>query len=274
MSTASMRWSEGRVQTWRRPEDGGFDAARYGVAEIAEMDAKAYVLARHYSGSYPAASQRYGLFDLADQRLAGVAVLSIPAQAKVLTGVFPDLEPYAESLELGRFVLDDEVAANGESWFLGQVGHAAAERGTRGLVSFSDPLPRSGADGRTFMPGHVGTIYQASNATYTGRGTPRTLTVLRDGTVFSDRAAQKVRSQTRGHEYAEAILVGHGARVMRAGESPAAWLAQALADAGARLVRHHGNHRYAFRLGTTKRQRQAVVIALPSRSYPKLADAA
>jgi hypothetical protein len=199
------------------------------VTEISEPAAKAYVLGHHYSGSYPAASQRYGLVELAAGRLAGVAVLSVPAQARVLTGVFADLEPYVQSLELGRFVLDDEVAANGESWFLGQVCRMAAERGTRGLVSFSDPLPRQLSDGTVIMPGHVGTIYQATNATYTGRGTARTLTVLRDATVFSDRAAQKVRAQVKGHEYAEQLWVAHGARVRRAGESPAGWLAQAAA---------------------------------------------
>ena len=39
-------------------------------------------------------------------------------QRRVLTAVFPDLEPYAESLELIRFVLAESVPANGESWFL------------------------------------------------------------------------------------------------------------------------------------------------------------
>jgi hypothetical protein len=73
--------------------------------------------ARHYSGTYPAAAQRYGLLDVAgkESRLVGVAVLSVPLQARVLTQVFPSLQPYAESLELGRLVLDDEVPANGES---------------------------------------------------------------------------------------------------------------------------------------------------------------
>src|SRR5207245_3103999 len=98
------------------------------------------------------------------------------------------------------------------------------------------------------MPGHVGIIYQAANAAYTGRGTARTLTVLPDGTVFSERAAQKIRDQERGHEYAERLLTGHGAPPMRAGQQPKAWLAGALADAGARKFRHPGNHRSAFRL--------------------------
>ena len=58
---------------------------------------------------------------------------------------------------------------------------------------FSDPLPRTRADGTVVMPGHLGTIYQAANAVYTGRGTPRTLTLLPDGTVFSDGAGSPTR---------------------------------------------------------------------------------
>ena len=274
--TACQRWNR-RQHSWRRPEDGGFDPARYGVAVIpGDSTAKAFVLEHHYSGSYPAAAHRYGLYDLAGgaPELAGVAVLSVPASRQVLTGVFPGLEPYTESLELGRFVLTDHVAANGESWFLGHVLRLAAAEGVRGVVSFSDPVPRYDEDGRVTMPGHLGVIYQASNATYTGRGTPRTLTLLRDGTVFSDRAKQKIRAQDRGHEYAEAVLIAHGAQPMRAGEDPAAWLAQALADAGARKQRHPGNYRYAFRAGVTRAQRAGVAIALAAQPYPKAWDLA
>jgi hypothetical protein len=273
--TAGQRWNE-RVHSWKRPEDGGFDPARYGVAAIADdTTAKDFVQRHHYSGSYPAAKHRYGLYDLAGEEpeLAGVAVLSVPASRKVLTNVFPGLEAYDESLELGRFVLLDPVPANGESWFLGQAFRLAADAGVRGVVSFSDPVPRwaDAPDGtrRRVMPGHVGTIYQATNAAYTGRGTRRTLTLLRDGTVFSERAAQKVRDQGKGHEYAELILIEHGATPMRAGEDPKAWLARALEEVGARKFRHPGNHRYAFRVGATRTQRNGVRIALPAEDYPK-----
>ena len=267
---ACQRWRDHR-HSWRRPEDGGFDPARYGVAEISDdSTAKGFVLDHHYSGTYPAAAHRYGLYDLTgtSPELTGVAVLSVPPSRGVLTGVFPGLEPYAESLELGRFVLTDDVPANGESWFLGQVLRMAAQDGVRGVVSFSDPVPRYDEAGLMTMPGHLGIIYQASNATYTGRGTPRTLTLLRDGTVFSDRAQQKIRSQDKGHEYAEQLLITRGARPMQAGEQPSAWLAQALSDAGTRKQRHPGNHRYAFRAGT-RPQRAAVAIALPGQPYPK-----
>jgi hypothetical protein len=267
---ACQRWNPGGVPSWRRPCDGGFDASRYGIAPVSEQQARQFVLTLHYSGSYPAAVHRYGMFDVTGPApvLAGVAVLSVPASSAVLTGVFPRLEPYHESLELGRFVLRDEVAANGESWFLGQCARLAATAGLRGLVMFSDPVPRRRADGTLVMPGHVGVIYQASNAVYTGLGTARTLTVLPDGTVFSDRSAQKIRRQERGHEGAERRLIAFGARPPRAGQNPASWLAGALADVHARKIRHPGCHRYAFPLGT-RRQRATATIAPRPAAYPK-----
>jgi hypothetical protein len=122
------------------------------------------------------------------------------------------------------------------------------------------------------MPGHVGTIYQATNATYTGRATPRTLALLPDGTVLNDRARQKIRKQEPGHEYAEARLIAFGARPLAAGQNPAAWLAEALNAAGARKVRHPGNHRYLFLVGETRRDRSPAPVTLPSRPYPKTVD--
>ena len=269
--TACMRWQPGRVQSWRRPSDGGFNPAAYGVAPITDPDAKAFVCGLHYSGTYPAVRQRYGLFDITGPApvLAGVAVLSVPAGGEpVLTSVFPALAPLTESLELGRFVLVDEVPANGESWFLAEVRRLAAARGIRGIVSFSDPVRRTTTDGQVVMPGHVGVIYQASNMRYTGRSTPRTDWLLPDGTVFSPRAMQKIRKQERGHEYAERQLIAAGARAPRAGERPADWMASALADVG-RRVRHPGKHRYACALGSTRRDRQAVTIDPRPRPYPK-----
>jgi hypothetical protein len=133
---------------------------------------------------------------------------------------------------------------------------------------FSDPMPRTRADGVIIMPGHIGTIYQAANAIYTGRATSRTLALLPDGTVFSARSAQKIRRQECGHEYAERTLISWGARPPRAGEKPAAWLAAALDDVHARKLRHPGNHRYLFRLGT-RTQRTRTVITLRPLPYPK-----
>lgn len=267
--TACQRWNPGRVQSWRRPGDGGFSPDRYGVAAITDAEAKAFVTGLHYSGTYPAACHRYGMYLLGQAPdLVGVAVLSVPASERVLTAVFPRLAAYRESVELGRFVLADQVPANGESWFAAEVRRLAAVAGVRGIVAFSDPVPRTTAAGQLVKPGHVGVIYQASNAFYCGRSTARTLTLLPDGTVFSDRAAQKIRQQERGHAYAEAQLIALGAIPRRAGQAPAGWLAGALGEVKARRIRHPGNHRYAWATGTRQQRRAVRIDPLPG-PYPK-----
>jgi hypothetical protein len=258
---------------WRRPGDGrfGFDKTRYGVQEIDEAPAKDFVTTLHYSGSFPAARYSHGMFDLAGDtsRLVGVAVLSVPVNKKVLTCVFPALVPFEESLELGRLVLLDEVPHDAETWFGGEIRRLAAKAGLRGLVMFSDPIRRTRVDGTVVLPGHVGTIYQAGGARYAGRATRRTLKLLPDGTVFSDRAAQKIRRQEQGHRYAEERLIAWGARPPRAGERPPVWLARALDDAGVRRLPHPGNHRYAWPLGRTRRERALVLIKPQPQPYPK-----
>ncbi len=261
-----QRWTGG-AHSWRHRSDGGFDAERYSVALLDESAAKRFVTANHYSGTYPAALARWGLWETGHV-LVGVAVLAVPVSTTVLTNVFPGLEPITEAAELARFVLIDAVPAIGESWFLAQVFTQAARAGWRGVVSFSDPVPRHVA-GRLVFPGHIGTIYQAANAVYTGRSTPRTLTVLPDGKVLTARSAQKVRAGERGHDHIEARLIALGARPRRGRTPGTVWLNEALDEIGATRLRHSGNHRYAFPIGTTRRARAAVQIAGPTSPYPK-----
>lgn len=262
-----QRWTGG-THSWRHTSGGGFDPSRYDVEPMGgDAEAKRYVLAHHYSGTFPSALLRFGLYERGE--LLGVLVLSAPTQGKVLTNVFPDLEPYEESMELGRLVLADAVPANAESWFIARCFDLAGSAGVRGVVSFADPVPRR-INGRLIFPGHVGTTYKASNALYCGRGTARTLRVLPNGSVINARAMQKIRAQERGHEYAERQLIDLGARVLRAGENPATWLNEQL-RAITSPVRHAGNHRYVFTLGT-RSDRRRVRIAVPSETYPKTRD--
>ncbi|MDA8287225.1 MAG: hypothetical protein M0014_02035 [Actinomycetota bacterium] len=279
----SQRW-RARQASWVRPEDGGFDARRYWIEPIDEQTAKAYVQTNHYSASYPAASRRFGLFidDASSDPLVGVAVFGIPPHRRVLEGVFPLLEPYSESLELSRFVLEGEVGgaagsrapANAESWFLARCFSELAATGLRGVVAFSDPVPRRGPNG-IVLPGHTGAIYQAmGGAIYTGRGRSGVLTLLPDGTVLNQRSLQKIRGQERGHEGVERRLCALGARPRRAGETPRAWLSTALEDLRIIRLRHPGCHRYAFALGMTRRERRQVLCAMPGLSFPKRPDRA
>jgi hypothetical protein len=80
----------------------------------------------YLTGNWPAAKLRYGLVDrwpvdehtgsgtlwLPWGQLVGTPVLGVPMQRKVLTGPFPTLEPYHESLDLSRVVILDAVPAN------------------------------------------------------------------------------------------------------------------------------------------------------------------
>jgi hypothetical protein len=260
-----QRWGA-REHSWRHRSEGGFNPGDYSVAPLADTLAKAYVTSNHYSQSYPAAKFRYGIFNGVGE-LTGVAVFGVPMRAAVLTNTFPDLEPMVESIELSRLVLADEVPANAESWFLARCFESLTALGVRGVIAFADPVPRE-VGGALLFPGHVGIIYQASNSVYCGRATARTLTILPNGRVLSDRSAQKIRAQEQGHEHVERLLVAMGATAPRAGAGGAEWLATALADVGTVRLRHRGNHRYAFALGNPAARRQVRILGGPG-AYPK-----
>lgn len=264
-----QRWTNGR-HAWRHVADGGFEPRRYDVAPIDELTAKRYVQAHHYSHSYPAARLRWGLWE--GQALVGVAVLSVPARAAVLTNVFPDPVPFYETLELGRFVLADRVPGNGESWFLARVFREALREGVRGVVSFADPVARRDAAGTIYFPGHVGWCYQGSNALFLGRTEPRVLHLLPDGTLFNRRALAKLRNGERGEAYVARLLRTYGAPAREPGEPVETWLARALPAIGVRRLAHRGCYRYAFPLGATARKRALLRIALPRAPYPKRVD--
>jgi hypothetical protein len=85
---------------------------------------------------------------------------------------------------------------------------------------------------------------------------------------------QKVRRQEQGHEYVERRLIALGARARCVGENPAAWLGQTLHDLRAQRFRHRGPHRYVFRLGRNRRERERIALGLPVTAYPKQIDAA
>lgn len=252
----AQRWNAGRASY--RPAGEPINTAAFEVAEILDdRTARDFVVGQHYSRSYPAARFRYGLYTAG--ALAGVAVFSVPVNDAAL-----DCLPGVglERTELGRFVLLDHVPANGESWFLARCFDRLRVKGLSGVLSMSDPTPRANAAGDIVFPGHVGTIYQAINATYMGLATPRTLRVLPDGTILNGRAQQKLRSGEKGWRYVANLLVAHGADPL--GMAPGTdWLQRELPKVTT-TMRHRGNHRYAWALN--KRDRRHLPASLP---YPK-----
>lgn len=254
LTTHNQRWLFRRDSY--RPACEPIRTAEYEVAAIdRDATAKAFVTEHHYSGSYPSAIERFGLYHGA--QLVGVAVASYPCSNSVLDCAGGP----GEALELGRFVLLDSVPGNGETWFLARCFELLRRLGLRGVVSFSDPLPRQDAQGLTVHGGHIGTIYQAHNAVYLGRATPRTLRLLPDGTVLSARAIAKLKAGDRGWRYTADLLCRHGAE--QPGSDLAAW-ALTWIPRLTRAKRHHGNHKYVWGLDRSAKRR------LPdSLPYPK-----
>lgn len=256
LTNVAQRWRAHR--TSYRPAGEPIRTRDYEVAVIAtDREARAFVEKHHYEHAYVAARLRVGLYR--GPELVGVAVLSQPPSQAVLAAALPG---FAAGVELGRLVLLDDVPANGESFFLGRVFALARER-FDGLVAHSDPMPRRDSAGRVFFAGHVGTIYQASNAIYCGLTPARTRRIFReDGSVLSARLLSKLRSRDRGWRYGVEMLLAHGA------PPPAGdwrtWLRGAV-ELVSRPVRHGGSHRYVWALD--RRARRALPEGQP---YPKL----
>lgn len=263
----NQRWRLGR-DSYRPPKET-INPRRYEVEAIKEdTPAKSFCETHHYSGSYPAARFRYGLYK--SEELCGVAVFSHPMNSGSLTNVFGG--EAAESVELGRFVLLDHVPGNGETWFLARCFDLLPA--LRGVVAFSDPLQRTNYRGEAVFPGHLGTIYQAHNAHFVGRATARTLRILPDGGVFSDRTIAKIRAGDTGWVYGIEHLLRQAAKVGVAyapppcyldGEADPDELRRWLADALARFTRrrrHPGNLKYAWSLS-------ALPLAPNPSAYPK-----
>ncbi|MEU9744804.1 hypothetical protein [Streptomyces niveus] len=278
----AQRWTFG-VPSWRHVSEGGFRRERYEVVPIDEETARRYVTDHHYLSGWPAAIHRFGLLDTRAEpgpgdltveglALVGVTVLASPMNEKVLTRCFPRLVPYAESAELARLVVGASVPANGETFFVARAMRLAAESGIRGLVSFADPVPRLRTTGKGVVigsPGHLGIVYQALGARFSGRGTARTLCLLPDGSVLTARSKSKVTGREVGSRGVIRRLHLLGARLPREDEDPGLWLTEVLTLMGARSARHPGNLRYLLAAGRTRTERARTVFGMPALPYPK-----
>ncbi len=166
-------------------------------------------------------------------------------------------------------MLLDAVPANGESWFLARCFEAIRAEGIAGTVAFSDPTKRCDVSGALVFRGHIGTIYQATNATYLGRSRAERRRLLPNGTLLHGRALAKIRRRDRGWRYAVEQLVSAGAPTPCKGEDLSAWLARELPRI-TRAMPHPGNHKYAWTFRTRDRRHLRAI----ERPYPKFARAA
>jgi hypothetical protein len=253
-------------QRWRahrshyRPAGEPIDTSRYEVSEIPDdTTAKDFIKTHHYDRSFPGAIARFGLHEHGG-RLVGVAVYS-----EVRPNVLESARIMVPAIELARLVLLPSVPANGETYFVGEtrrrLGHADR---AEVILSHSDDFPRNTIDGRVTHVGHIGTIYQASNAAYAGRARRNPQYLLADGLVFSQAVQSKIRGRKRGWRYGVELLVERGADPPAPGEDLRGWLTRWRAEL-CRARRHPGNHRYL--IPVTRRARRWLPESLP---YPKL----
>lgn len=256
----NQRWELGKAR-WRSDREV-IRPSEFEVEPMAGKDARAIAFCEthHYSRTFPAGRFSFGL--RRHGTLVGIAVFSHPTNNLTLTNVFPC--DVLEAVELGRLVLLDEIASNGESWFVARAFEHLRKEGIKGVISFSDPVRRRAADGQIVLPGHWGCVYQSLNAVYAGRATSRTLRIFSDGTVFNDRTAQKIRKHERGWEGAVEELERRGAGKFE-GDSRK-WLGT-WTKALTRPLKHGGNHKYLWSLD--KRLRKSLPASLP---YPKMID--
>lgn len=254
----NQRWWLGRT-SYRVPDEV-IDPREYEVATLAgEREAKEFIRTHHYLKSMPPSRWRFGLFRRSV--LVGVAVFSHPVNDRSITNVFQI--PIADGVELGRLVLLDEVPGNGESFFVARCFHQLKREGIAGVVSFADPVTRVAVDGAVVAPGHIGTVYKALSGAYLGRSTPRTLRILPDGQVLSERTLQKLRAGERGTRALQASLLHFGAPEASFATAEAL---QEVVRQLTRPLRHGGVHKYAW--GFTPAVRKTMPRSLP---YPDLA---
>lgn len=244
-----QRWN--RRRSSYRPAGEPFDPSHASVQPIEESAAKEYVVSMHYSGTYPAARFRAGVFikmPFQRERLAGVGVFSVPMNQRVIPAYFAGLAA-EEGIELGRFVLDDSLPGNAESWCLARMQRLLREAlpEVRGVLAYCDPVERRNEAGEVIKRGHIGTIYKATNAAYRGRSAGRVLWLAPSGECLPDRMLSKVRQGEQGEAYAMQRLAGLGAP-RRALREKGAEYVQRLKRDWLRPLRHPGNLAFTWQL--------------------------
>jgi hypothetical protein len=125
------------------------------------------------------------------------------------------------------------------------------------------------------MPGHIGNIYQANNAIYVGRSSPKTLHLAASGVAPDPRMISKIHtlddnSPDKGAAAAARRLEQeYGAPPRGRAESHRSWVRRALASAAFRRVAHPGNLTYLWTLGD-KRLKAELLEKFPEQlPYPK-----
>lgn len=197
------------------------------IGPVSTSDVQEFAHRYHYAATGGNMTWRWGLWH--GPVLHGVVAYNLPTRS-VCASVFGE-EHLHRVWHMGRLILSEESPPNSESRLIG--GSLAAIR--REYPETWGVLTYAATDA-----GHLGYVYQATNALYTGTGGDPVYYVDSDG-------------KRRGTH-----LNGHGVDATRAASM--GW------------TRHVGGvkHRYLYVLGTPKqRRRRMSLLRLPVLPYPK-----
>lgn len=261
----SQRWRDRRA-SFLLP-DSVIDPTEFSVDVIPKTRAVGFIRETHYLRTSPPGVLAVGLFRNARpaSRLVGVALFSNPMNQAAIplhTGMSAEA-----GVELGRLVLLDEVAANGETFLCARAFRALLRERTKiqAVTAYSDPTPRLAPDGRVTHKGHVGGLYFALGGAkaYRGQRPRRRVLIGPDGQVFPDRTLSKIRNRETGHAYAVDALVRLGA-TPPPGDDLRRWLTGLQASGFFLQQWAAGVHAYSFPL-TPAARRAAEGLPNPPR---------
>ena len=198
------------------------------VAAASVSDVQEFARRYHYSGHASNQSWRYGLWH--GLTLWGVAGFNLPTR-ETCESVFGEGH-HDRVAHLSRLALADHALPNSESFLI-----------SHSLRLLSRDLPHLWAviTYADILEGHLGYVYQATNAIYTGVGSSsHHRYVTQDG---------KVRGDYEGSRFISA---------------------QEAKERGWSVVKGLGKHRYVYILGTPRQKRERrAQLRLPSLPYPK-----
>ena len=197
------------------------------VGSVEQIDVREFCRRWHYTGAGGSALWNYGLYD--GEVLVGVVTYNLPTR-RACASVFGE-QHVDKVAHMGRLVCADDAPRNSESRLI-----------ALSLKSLAVDQPHLWAV-LTFAAqdeGHIGYVYQATNAVYTGTG-----------------------------GYTKTYLRADGTQMSTNGKCGPDEIKRLLANGG-RIVNALPKHRYVYILGTpAQRRERRKLLKLPSLPYPK-----
>jgi hypothetical protein len=196
------------------------------VGPVEQIDVREFCRRWHYTNSGGSALWNYGLYD--GPTLVGVVSYNLPVR-EACAVVF-GIDHVDKVAHMGRLVCAEDAPRNSESRLIsGSLRLLASDKHFWAVLTYAAQ-----------DVGHIGYVYQATNAIYTGTSSPKPYYVDETGRRYSTKAGTYANAKRRSE------------------------------SAGHALVQSPGKHRYVYILGTpAQRRERRKLLKLPVLPYPK-----